>query len=97
MPVIDNEDCADAYVNETQYVIEDTMICVGDLENGGVDTCDGDDGGPFVKVDSAPGGGDILAGVGGWGLGCGRPGNPTIITRITSYLDWINDTIERHS
>ncbi len=57
----------------------DTMVCAG-FQNGGVDTCFGDSGGPL----EAPlqGGGDRLVGITGWGEGCAEAGFPGVYTRV---------------
>ena len=68
------------------------MICGGN-EKDGKDTCNGDSGGPLTCVQN---GTMILAGITSHGAGCGwelllskvRP--PGMYTRVTSYLDWIN-------
>ena len=49
------------------------MICAG-YEEGGVDTCGGDSGGPMV-VEKA-GGGWTLVGITSWGAGCAEPDSP---------------------
>ena len=41
----------------------DSMICAGDIVNGGKDSCQGDSGGPLFVSDSENGGGQTLAGV----------------------------------
>ena len=51
-----------------------------------------DSGGPFVCFDPED---DqwLLTGVVSTGYGCARPGFPGIYTRVTSFIDWIEDTV----
>jgi secreted trypsin-like serine protease len=55
----------------------------------------GDSGGPLMKEYSD---GDnvpyrYLVGLTSFGAKCGTAGSPGVYTKITSYLDWINETI----
>ncbi|KAH8345947.1 hypothetical protein KR067_010230 [Drosophila pandora] len=79
-----NEDCRYSYPN-----IKATNICMD--TTGGRSTCTGDSGGPLVYRDPAQNT-DILIGVTSYGkkTGCTK-GYPAVFTRVTSYLDWIQD------
>ncbi len=70
------------------------MLCAG-LPEGGKDTCRGDSGGALV-VDT--GGGVVpwlQVGVVSWGVGaCGRAGYYGVYTRVSAYLDWIEQVME---
>merc|ERR1711892_1279387 len=61
-------------------------------ENGGVDACKGDSGGPFVVVDQNR---PKIAGIVSWGRGCARKGTPSVYTRVAPYVGWINWSIDR--
>ncbi|MFD6139472.1 S1 family serine peptidase [Promicromonospora sp. NPDC060271] len=65
LPFVDDSACANAYPRALDH---ETMLCAGDLENGGVDSCDGDSGGPLMAPTTN--GGRILVGIVSWGDGC---------------------------
>merc|ERR1711976_20671 len=66
-------------------LILDSHICVGDGNSG---SCNGDSGGPLVCRKS---GQWVLAGATSWGIrGCNVPGFPSVYTRVSSFLSWIN-------
>lgn len=63
------------------------MICGGLT---GKDSCQGDSGGPLIaNIDKK----FTLVGVTSWGIGCGLENYPGIYTKMTNYLQWINDKI----
>jgi trypsin len=82
VPVLADRDCA-ADLGGAYDPAE--MTCAGYPE-GGVDTCQFDSGGPLVI-------GDRLAGITSWGVGCARPGQPGVYTRLASYADLIGEQI----
>lgn len=92
LPVISNSECMDWYTKagSRQYIPENTFLCAG-YEEGGMDACSGDSGGPLVSFR-----GDQRAeiiGIVSWGLGCGAEGKPGVYTRVTEFLDWVDQTI----
>ncbi|WP_158280931.1 serine protease [Promicromonospora sp. AC04] len=89
VPFVDDEACADAYPGETD---SETMLCAGDLANGGVDSCDGDSGGPLMAPDED--GGQILVGIVSWGHGCAEAGNPGVYAEVADFNDPIEQAIE---
>nr|XP_020015065.1 tissue-type plasminogen activator [Castor canadensis] len=75
--------------------VTNNMLCAGDTRSGGNqanlhDACQGDSGGPLVcEKDKHM----ILVGIISWGLGCGQKDVPGIYTKVTNYLDWIQDNM----
>ena len=67
------------------------MLCAGNLRGGGVDTCDGDSGGPMLRADGT--GGWVEAGIVSWGVGCARPGYPGVYTRVSSFVGQITAAV----
>uniref|UniRef100_A0A8D2F2F2 t-plasminogen activator n=1 Tax=Theropithecus gelada TaxID=9565 RepID=A0A8D2F2F2_THEGE len=76
--------------------VTDNMLCAGDTRSGGPqanlhDACQGDSGGPLVCLN---GGRMTLVGIISWGLGCGQKDVPGVYTKVTNYLDWIQDNMQ---
>lgn len=69
-------------------MIDDNMICAGNLQKPGTDTCQGDSGGPLtcVKDDTY-----YISGIVSWGMDCGM--KPGVYTQVTNFLKWIKATI----
>ncbi|CAG0880597.1 unnamed protein product [Cyprideis torosa] len=68
----------------------DKDTCDGDADTD-KDTCDGDAGGPLYlqfSENQKP----LIVGITSFGHGCGRRWFPGIYTRISSYLQWIQET-----
>ncbi|XP_077978772.1 trypsin II-P29-like [Glandiceps talaboti] len=85
---IDNDRCnqPEAYDGE----ITENMFCAGYLE-GGIDTCQGDSGGPVVYHDGER---YLLAGLTSWGEGCALPMKPGVYTKVSNFVDWVNQQME---
>lgn len=83
VPIVSTADCENAYeVGD----ITPRMICAGYIHSGGKDGCQGDTSGPLVFDGQ-------LIGLLSWGLGCGRPGFPSVYTYVPALQQWIDDTI----
>merc|ERR1712212_1177851 len=82
VPVVSNDDC-DQYIYYRGRIYPG-MICMGYPADGGKDSCQGDSGGPAMCEGK-------LHGVVSWGIGCAEPKYPGVYTRVTQYVDWINE------
>ncbi|CAH1790094.1 unnamed protein product [Owenia fusiformis] len=86
LPIVDNEACAAGYDPVTDPVF-DSNICAGEE---GRDSCQGDSG----SVNAFNNNGVFEAvGIVSWGRGCGDPTATGVLTRITSFLDWIDNVM----
>ncbi|XP_046673843.1 transmembrane protease serine 9-like isoform X4 [Homalodisca vitripennis] len=65
-------------------------ICAG-LRRGGVDSCDGDSGGPIQTI--GPGGIYTIQGLVSFGEGCARRNLPGVYTQVSAYRDFIDGII----
>ncbi|XP_037552681.1 coagulation factor VII [Nematolebias whitei] len=80
-------------VEESGVALTTNMFCAGYLD-GRTDSCKGDSGGPLVTQYKKT---VFLLGIVSWGKGCARPGNYGIYTRVSNYLEWIqNRTVTPH-
>ena len=85
-PVISNEECSKLYENTTRKVL-DSNICVGNV-SGSTGPCYGDKGGPIVKLRSDTSEFELV-GIISWFYGCGRPFLPSVNTRVSAVLEYI--------
>ncbi|KAF7248217.1 Hepatocyte growth factor activator [Varanus komodoensis] len=87
VPIIPDHICRNYDVYGAE--ISENMFCAGYLD-GISDACQGDSGGPLACEKD---GISYLYGVISWGDGCSRAGKPGVYTRVTKYVDWINEKI----
>ncbi|EDV51088.2 brachyurin [Drosophila erecta] len=82
VPIMTNSGCSPWYLG----MVSASNICI--KTSGGISTCNGDSGGPLVLDD----GSNTLIGATSFGIvfGC-ELGWPGVFTRITYYLDWIEE------
>ncbi|EDW43356.1 GM26518 [Drosophila sechellia] len=72
----------------------ESQLCAGGM--AGMDTCDGDSGGPLM-VSISTGGRDVfyIAGITSYGTKqCGLGGWPGVYTRTGAFIDWIQQKLE---
>ncbi|CAH1262108.1 PLG [Branchiostoma lanceolatum] len=93
VPVVDMTTCNSAdHLNGLAFT--DSNICAG-YEEGGVDSCNGDSGGPLACRRSD--GSWYLAGLVSWGPNpCGSPKKPGVYTNVAMYPDWIYNVIKNN-
>lgn len=87
--LINDSICTNAYQNK--YNITSNMVCAADFDRG-VDTCQGDGGGPLV---CNVGGLFYVMGATSFGIGCADPKYPGVYARISAMLPWIA-TMQRY-
>nr|XP_015219956.1 PREDICTED: coagulation factor VII [Lepisosteus oculatus] len=84
-----SQDCRE----QSKINITDNMFCAGYFD-GKQDSCKGDSGGPLVTRYKNTW---FLTGIVSWGKGCARPGYYGIYTRVSNYLDWIQQNTATQS
>lgn len=87
LPIVDQDQCREKYAG-IRAAIVDSQLCAGGLF--AVDTCDGDSGGPLMRVSKSQW---SIEGIVSFGRACGLEGWPAIYTRVSSYEDWIRTVI----
>ncbi|XP_014601015.1 PREDICTED: uncharacterized protein LOC106785245 isoform X2 [Polistes canadensis] len=88
IPLLDQSVCRAEHVYGPGK-ISDGMVCAGHL-NEGVDTCDGDSGGPLACYHN---GAFTLYGITSWGQHCGKANKPGVYVRVAHYRRWIDQKI----
>ncbi|XP_067463265.1 enteropeptidase [Thunnus thynnus] len=85
VPLVSQDQCQQQLPESS---ITSSMLCAG-FPEGGVDSCEGDSGGPLMCLDD---GHWTLIGVTSFGIGCGRPERPGVYARVSSFTSWIAQT-----
>lgn len=79
-PIVPYETC-EAVLGDSP--LHPTNVCTGPL-SGGTSACSGDSGGPLDQNGE-------LVGIVSWGMiPCGSVGAPSVYTKVSSYIHWIN-------
>ncbi|MEZ4732234.1 MAG: serine protease [Caldilineaceae bacterium] len=86
VPLTAPETCRDFYAGY-DITIDAQMLCAG-YEQGGVDACVGDSGGPLLLWDNRQMAW-VQVGIISWGSGCAEAGIYGIYTQVASFVDWI--------
>ncbi|KAM4571681.1 chymotrypsin-like elastase family member 2A [Fundulus diaphanus] len=89
LPVVDYATCSKYDWWGSQ--VTETMVCAGG--DGVVSGCNGDSGGP-LNCQGSDGSWEVHGIVSfGSGLSCNYYKKPTVFTQVSSFLDWINNTM----
>ncbi|XP_078053179.1 uncharacterized protein LOC144478771 isoform X1 [Augochlora pura] len=89
VPLLDQSVCRAGHIYG-EGAISDGMFCAGFLDEG-VDTCDGDSGGPLTCHHN---GTFTLYGITSWGQHCGKVNKPGVYVRVSYYRRWIDQKIK---
>ncbi|XP_029676576.1 uncharacterized protein LOC115243589, partial [Formica exsecta] len=89
VPLLDQSICQASYVYG-EGAISEGMMCAGYLDEG-IDTCDGDSGGPLACYHN---GAFTLYGITSWGQHCGKANKPGVYVRVAYYRRWIDQKIK---
>ncbi|XP_076583741.1 ovochymase-2 [Chaetodon auriga] len=94
LPVVSYDTCK--RMDYWWFQVKSSMICCGyNLPNELKSVCQGDSGGPLVCQDT-PGGNWTVHGITSFGpLGCIMNKKPSVFTRSSAYLPWIENVIRR--
>ncbi|XP_017796224.1 PREDICTED: uncharacterized protein LOC108577555 [Habropoda laboriosa] len=92
VPLLDQSECRAEHVYG-DGAISDGMVCAGYLDEG-IDTCDGDSGGPLACLNN---GAFTLYGITSWGQHCGKANKPGMQVSVRYdhcyfYLEHLSDT-----
>lgn len=88
VPFVDDAPCGESYGTDFDA---DTMVCAGDLENGEIDSCSGDSGGPLMGTDEN--GEQVVAGIVSWGNDCALAGYPGVYAEVAAFTDTIDEVL----
>ena len=84
----DFDQCTQVYATESVLLDLDAQFCALDETGLGADACQADSGGPILDYDTG-----LLVGIVSFGLGCGQVGIPATYTRISTYIDCIDEQV----
>lgn len=84
LPIMSQDQCKTKFGS---IEITDKQLCAGGLF--AIDSCSGDSGGPLMSEGAFW----TIEGVVSFGRKCGLEGWPGVYTRVSSYVDWIKNTL----
>ncbi|KAM6980840.1 elastase-1-like [Aplochiton taeniatus] len=89
LPLVDHRTCTSS--GWWGSTVKNTMVCAGGASESG---CNGDSGGP---LNCQVNGKYYVHGIASFvsGLGCNAPKKPTVFTRVSAYIDWM-DSVSGH-
>ena len=82
------EQCQKSFADDKLEFVDSQLCALNEKKS--VDTCQGDSGGP-IQIEKD--GQFFIVGITSYGKGCGSPGIPGIYTRVSSFIDWIEERI----
>uniref|UniRef100_A0A2M4BUH5 Putative trypsin-like serine protease n=1 Tax=Anopheles marajoara TaxID=58244 RepID=A0A2M4BUH5_9DIPT len=87
-------DCEQAFLGDRRFKngIHGGQMCVGSIV-GGKDTCQGDSGGPLQTVTTPKTCIYHIVGITSVGGACGIGQSKAVYTKVSYYLDWIEDNV----
>lgn len=85
-PAVSTATCQTEYLQDT--TLDKRALCAG-YEAGRCGICSGDSGGPLIQFD--PDGNPVQVGVASRSKGCAWAGVPAIFTRVSEFVDWMED------
>ena len=90
MPLVSTATCQ-AFYADYAITLDATMLCAG-YEQGGIDACTGDSGGPLLVWNSRQ---QVWVQIGiiSWGSGCAEAGVYGVYTQVASFTGWIEANI----
>lgn len=92
VPLVDTATCRQFYAEYGIMVAENTL-CAG-YEQGGIDACTGDSGGPLLVWNNAQRSW-VQLGIISWGSGCAEAGVYGVYTEVAGFATWIATTVGR--
>nr|XP_020827631.1 chymotrypsin-C isoform X1 [Phascolarctos cinereus] len=89
LPIVDHDTCS--RFDWWSIMVSEKMVCAGG--DGVLSACNGDSGGP-LNCEAEDGAWEVRGIVSfGSSLGCNTAKKPTVFTRVSAYIDWINEKI----
>ncbi|XP_061592448.1 chymotrypsin-like elastase family member 2A [Cololabis saira] len=92
LPVVDHTNCS--RYDWWGSLVTTKMICAGG--DGDLASCNGDSGGP-LNCQNPDGSWDVHGVVSfGSSMGCNYPKKPSVFTRVSAYMSWINEVMTKN-